>query len=389
MSPTEKIVPFFQPVFSVNTFSVLGYEVLARKITPQGIESLGAFFHDPQVPPENKIKVDRFVRRRALELFKQSNKNLRLFLNIQPQWLYPFISKETNFPTLEYLDEYGISADRVIIEISETEFSADYENLSRLIDRYRKAGCQIAVDDVGRGFNNLERIIAIRPDFLKVDTQLVRRSIKENMARNLLETLGSFAEKSGLGLILEGIESAELFRLGLEIGACYYQGFFIACPAPHLTEAKDSVNFIKQEVEDYIRNEIHKRNSQYQRNEELNKLMKNFNFSNIKQSLEEKISNLIQFLPDYCFRVYACDCYGYQRTPNFTRNLGGGWTVSGEYLNRNWSWRPYFFRGVTTASQLGRGISSEPYIDLETKLKVWTFCYDLGDNLYLFIDCLT
>ncbi|MEW5899136.1 MAG: EAL-associated domain-containing protein [Bacillota bacterium] len=70
----------------------------------------------------------------------------------------------------------------------------------------------------------------------------------------------------------------------------------------------------------------------------------------------------------------------------YTRNPCGGWAVSGKYLNRNWSWRPYFPHGVILASRLGSGIASEPYFDLETRIKVWTFCYFLGNDLYLFID---
>ncbi|MDK2895520.1 MAG: hypothetical protein PWQ98_1647 [Moorella sp. (in: firmicutes)] len=388
MYQEAQIVPFFQPVLAVETYGVWGYEVLARKVTPQGVESLGAFFHDPAVPAEKKLEVDRLVRRKALEVFKRSDRNIRLFLNIQPQWLCSFIGQKQGFPTLEYLEEFGISADQIVVEISETEFGADLESLSGLIDRYREAGCQVAVDDVGYGFNNLERIIAIRPDFLKVDARLVRKSMREESARYLLEALGGFAEKSGMGLILEGIESAELFRLGLEIGACYFQGFFFAFPTPHLAEAAGLADLMKQEVEGYVRDEVQWRTTQWQVAEELDKLLKNLHFSGACQNFDEYISRLIHFLPKHCFRIYVCDGYGYQKTPNFTRNLDGSWTVSIEYFNRNWSWRPYFPRAVTFANQLGRGIASDPYLDLETRLKIWTFCYFLGDNLYLFIDCL-
>lgn len=386
MNTEAQICPFFQPVLAVDTYSVWGYEVLGRKVTPQGVESLGGFFHDPAVPVEEKLEMDRLVRRKALKVFKQSGRNIRLFLNIQPQWLCPFMGQERKFPTLEYLEEFGISADQIVVEISETEFCADIESLSRLVVRYREAGCRVAVDDVGRGFNNLERIIAIRPDFLKVDTLLVRKSMQEESARYLLEALGYFAEKSGLSLILEGIEDAELLRLGLEIGARYYQGFFLAPPAPRLADTAGIAELMKREVEGYVRDEIQWRTRRWQQAEELDKLLKNLRFSGTTQNLDEYIGRLMHCLPGYCFRIYVCDGYGYQKTPNYTRNPCGGWTVSGEYLNRNWSWRPYFPRGITFASRLGKGIASEPYLDLETRLKIWTFCYFLGDDLYLFID---
>ncbi|KYH30961.1 EAL domain-containing protein [Neomoorella mulderi] len=136
MYPEAQIVPFFQPVLAVETYGVWGYEVLARKVTPQGVESLGAFFHDPAVLAEKKLEVDRLVRRKALEVFKRSDRNIRLFLNIQPQWLCSFIGQKQGFPTLEYLEKFGISAGQIVVEISETEFGADLESLSGLIDRY-------------------------------------------------------------------------------------------------------------------------------------------------------------------------------------------------------------------------------------------------------------
>ncbi|MCL6448585.1 MAG: EAL domain-containing protein [Armatimonadetes bacterium] len=386
METEAQICPFFQPVLAVDTCSIRGYEVLGRKITSQGVESLGEFFHDPAVPAEKKLEVDRLVRRKALEVFKQSGRNARLFLNIQPQWLCPFMFQERKFPTLEYLEEYGINADQIVVEISETEFCADVESLSRLVARYREAGCRIAVDDVGRGLNNLERIIAIRPDFLKVDTLLVRKSTQEESARYLLEALGYFAEKSGLSLILEGIEDAEVLRLGLEIGARCYQGFFLAPPAPYLAEGAGLEELMKREIEGYVGGEIQWCARQWCVSEELERILKNLRFSGAAQNLDEYIGRLLHCLPAYCFRIYVCDSYGYQKTPDFTRNPGGGWTVSSEYINRNWSWRPYFLRGITFASRLGKGIASEPYFDLETRLKIWTFCYFLGEDLYLFID---
>lgn len=381
------LYPFFQPVLAVDTYNIWGYEVLGRKVTPLGIESLGEFFHDPAVPAEEKLEVDRLIRQKALEVFKRSGRNTRLFLNIQPQWLCPFMGKEQKFPTLEYLEEYGVSTDQIVVEISETEFCADVESLSVLVARYREAGCRIAIDDVGRGFNNLERIIALRPDFLKVDTLLVRKSMEEEPARYLLEALGYFAEKSGISLILEGIEDTESFRLGLEIGARYYQGFFLAPPAPYLAEAAGLAEFMKREIEGFAGDEILWRTRQWRKAEELDKLLKSLRFSGTTQNLAEYIERLLHCLPGYCFRLYVCDSYGYQKTPNFTRNPYGEWTISGEYLNRNWSWRPYFLRGITFAGLLGRGVASEPYFDLETRHKIWTFCYFLGEDLYLFIDC--
>jgi len=379
-----EIVPFFQPVLAVDTGAIYGYEVLARRLTPRGSESLGWFFHEPSVSAESKLEVDRRVRRRAMELLKQSAGDTRLFLNIQPQWLYPFIDQRRKFVTLEYLEEFGIEPHRVVIEISETEFGANLESLAALIERYREAGCGVAVDDVGRGFSNLERILALRPDFLKIDAQFVGRSAEEEVARCLLEALGRFAERSGLALVLEGIESASLFRLGLEVGARYYQGYFIAPPRPHLDATSGLAGAVRREVSEYVARELRQSARYWGVSASLEALLRSFPLA--PSDVEGYVRRLLANLPEHCFRVYVCDGYGYQVTPNFARRGDGQWVVSRKYLGRNWSWRPYFLRAVALADHFGKGVVSEPYLDLETRLKVRTFCYRLGRDLYLFID---
>ncbi len=83
----EEITPFFQPIVEIDTCRVYGFEVLGRRITPHGVESLGHFFHDPEISEAKKLAVDRFIRRHALQIFGkyQLHKDFSLFLNIQPQ----------------------------------------------------------------------------------------------------------------------------------------------------------------------------------------------------------------------------------------------------------------------------------------------------------------
>ena len=97
----KNIVPHFQPIICIDTGSIFAYELLGRLISPQGHMSLGPFFHDSHIPSEDKINVDRIIRRKAFEKFLDYQCEESLFINIQPQWLYPYRDNKMKYPTLE------------------------------------------------------------------------------------------------------------------------------------------------------------------------------------------------------------------------------------------------------------------------------------------------
>lgn len=99
------------------------------------------------------------------------------------------------------------------------------------------------------------------------------------------------------------------------------------------------------------------------------------------------ITKLAASAPESWLCIYVCNCWGYQVTPNYTRSNHHHWRQEPQYLGCNWCWRPSFLRRVVEARYRGRGILSQPYMDLETRLILWTFVFPLPQELFLFIDC--
>ena len=120
---------------------------------------------------------------------------------------------------------------KVTIEICEADFSQDLSVLNELIYRYKDAGCRIAIDDLGKGFSNLDRIIHLNPDFLKVDASITQSCPENELPFIILETLGLLSQKMGVSLVMEGVETREQFQRGLRAGVRYFQGYFFARPA--------------------------------------------------------------------------------------------------------------------------------------------------------------
>jgi len=378
------ILPFFQPIVCIDTADIYGYEVLGRYYSDTNIHSLGQFFHNPYISSQDKVQVDRIIRFNALDMLKSLDIKTNLFINIQPEWLVPYIDQNKILPTVEQLHKYRIDGEKIIIEICE-DSCGDINILSELVKRYREVGCKIAIDDVGEGFSNLERVAVLHPDYLKIGAGLVNRS-KSN---NLLESIGSFCEKAGTSLVLEEVENMDQYQMGLDAGVRFFQGYLFAVPQPNIIERTSCTSTINQGLDEYL-----DRKSTWQlKINQLTDMMNIFINTALGDLLNthsltyprDYISRLLPILSDHCLKLYICNSRGQQLTSNYTRNHQQ-WLVEADYIGRNWCWRPYFFSKVEEAKRTGRGVFSQLYRDLETHKLIYTFVFPVNDSLFLFMD---
>ncbi|CFY04416.1 Diguanylate phosphodiesterase, EAL domain [Syntrophomonas zehnderi OL-4] len=379
------VVPFFQPIVCIDTANIYGYEVLGRYRQNNLFESLGHFFHNPDLSSQEKIRVDRMIRFKALDMMKMRNSKAKLFINIQPEWLLPYINQSMELPTIEQLTKYSIDGEQIIIEISEDK-CGDVNVLMEIIKRYRAVGCKIAIDDIGEGFSNLERVALLNPDFIKVGAGFIHRS----KSYSLLESMGGFCEKSGVNLVLEEVEDMKQFQMGLDAGVRYFQGYLYAIPQPDILDKASCAGILHQGLDEYL-----DRKSSLQ--QKLNKLADDMNkfiaaaSADIAEtdpmfSPREYINRLLPLAPNNCLKFYICSSRGEQLTPNYTRDHQK-WLVEADYIGRNWCWRPYFFPKVAEANRMGRGVLSDPYQDLENRRQIYTFVFPINAAWFLFIDC--
>lgn len=147
--------------------------------------------------------------------------------------------------TLVHVDFYGAVAhvppDRLVVEVTEHAAIEDFQELRKVAQRLKQRGIWLSVDDVGMGMSGLNRILETRPDELKLDMNVVRDVDTDVVKQALIEGFASFANRAGLRLVAEGIETAReleaLRTLGVELG----QGYFLAKPAP-LAQALNKIS---------------------------------------------------------------------------------------------------------------------------------------------------
>jgi EAL domain-containing protein (putative c-di-GMP-specific phosphodiesterase class I)/CheY-like chemotaxis protein len=119
----------------------------------------------------------------------------------------------------------------LIIEITEHERIDDYDAV-----RSALAGLgptvQLAVDDAGSGYASLRHILALEPDYVKLDIEWVHRIDRDPVRRALVSGLAFFASETGCELIAEGIETEEELRAIRGLGINLGQGYLLGRPAP-------------------------------------------------------------------------------------------------------------------------------------------------------------
>lgn len=218
----------FQPIVDFKNGGIMGWEALTRG-------PADSYFHSPAVifdfaeETDQVFALERTCRENAISGAGKLAPGQKLFINIHPRTLVDpeFSPGETRM----LLERYSINPEDVVLEITERHSVRDFTLFHRTLEHYRSQGYQVAVDDVGAGYSGLWSIAEIRPEFIKIDMNLVRSIDTDPVKRALMETFVGFADKIGCELISEGVETENELKALVDMGVHYGQGFYLARPA--------------------------------------------------------------------------------------------------------------------------------------------------------------
>ena len=382
MTINTQLFPYFQPIVGSANGQIVGYEALARRFDSQGnVKSAGELFLHPDISDKQLIEWDRNLRRLALQRFSELENDCYLTLNISAAWI-DYIDDFSTLPTLQILDEFDIDRNRIIIEITETQ--VDLEKLLKAVEMYRKHGLKIAIDDFGAGFSQLERVMAIKPDIIKLDMQFFQNAARGGVETDVVHLLSRLAKRTGCKIVCEGVETNEDFLFGLSCGAQYMQGYLFS---PATEKFQDSNRYFLQIAalrEIFLSRALEIQTYKNQFNDRIRKLIYylqkevvqiNFSHEKLSTNLFEN-SGLLHF--------YVCDNHGNQITPNFNFS-NNAWLADKKQLGFNWAWRPYFYE-VLSFETNNRIVTSERYRDFSTDTLCKTFALRLDATRVLLVD---
>jgi EAL domain-containing protein (putative c-di-GMP-specific phosphodiesterase class I) len=383
MLDKQKFFPFFQPLINTSTGTIAGYEALARRRCDDSgqVVSAGAMFADPTVSPQALLEIDRHVRRRALQRLARDESMGFLTLNISPQWISQ-LGKQSTTPTLELIRELDIDPSRVVIEITEDAGSMDA--LLHCVRIYREAGLRIAVDDFGAGNSQFDRVIALEPDILKFDMRWFKQAAKGGVAMESMLATAQAAERLGMVVVFEGVETEQEFCFGLECGAHYMQGFLFYPAVPDGLPPACTEPLFDRLSRDYVARKLAQKKSEIA--EAL--LLKDM----VRKIREHWVENRLAELPaqlggsNRCLRFYVCDFNGVQLSPNYM--VFGSALVSDEsVIGLKRYWRPYFIELVALRDLKPHGLfTSHSYRDVNSGMLCKTYAMIVPGERLLLID---
>jgi EAL domain-containing protein (putative c-di-GMP-specific phosphodiesterase class I) len=216
----------FQPIVTLDSGLVMGYESLGRGIHAELTESPGELF-DLAEKCELAAELSRTFRQVGVKEAAQLDSRLRLFFNLHP-------AEMPNDRLLGSLSEAQaiLGEDRTIVLEVHENVVTDTATLQRLRTRLRQLGIGLAYDDFGSGQARLAELAEVPPDFVKLDMKLIRDVDQSRSRQDLVLALARLCANLGVQLIAEGIESHEEATTCLQLGCQFGQGYLFGRPQP-------------------------------------------------------------------------------------------------------------------------------------------------------------
>lgn len=224
-SPDAVVV--FQPVARI------GPRLREDRLAVRSVEALSRFPRAPGVPVEHwfdlawrhglGVDLELAAIERGLAALTLLPEQVRLALNASPETIASSRLRDA-IPAAE--------AHRITLELTEHVVLEDYEALRPGLDQVRALGVSLAIDDLGSGTSNLQHVLELAPELVKVDLSITVGVETDPRRRALLAALVAFARDVGIVLVAEGVEDAstagQLDRLGVRFG----QGNWLSEPLP-------------------------------------------------------------------------------------------------------------------------------------------------------------
>ncbi len=215
----------FQPALNLTNQQVFGHEALVR-----GHEGESARHLIKGVRPENLPFFDQACRNRAIDEAARQGLRGRLFLNcthINPGNLELALISTTDQARIR-----GLDREQVVLEICDLNTLGNARQLAHTRKRAHACGFRVCADRFGSGVAGLKQLAVFRPDYLKLDQDLIRNICARPLSQSVVLGICETARALGIEVIANGVENeSEVAWLQERAGIRCFQGFLIGRPA--------------------------------------------------------------------------------------------------------------------------------------------------------------
>jgi EAL domain-containing protein (putative c-di-GMP-specific phosphodiesterase class I) len=229
----EELVLHYQPVISLQTGQIVGFEALVRWNSPErGFLSPDKFlFHLDTTSLLNDI--DLWVLGKALddfsglEIYSQNLKQIYISVNVSER---TFFHEEASQLIDHIVNKANFNPNNLVFEITEKANIKAEESVVGIMNNLRSKGIRLSLDDFGTGYSTLGYLHRFPVDFLKIDKSFIQSIAKGDQDARIVETIVSLANHIGMSVIAEGVETEEQLEFLRGINCEYAQGYYFSHP---------------------------------------------------------------------------------------------------------------------------------------------------------------
>lgn len=226
----EKFQIYMQAIISHNEKFSVGMEAFVKGICPSSGDAISPLELFAKANEENlEYELSIAVFKKSVKLFCEILKNSPdsiLYINMN-ECVYLDEKRYDDF--LEITRELGVKTDSVALDIGDTGI-VPVHIIQSFIEHQRKNGFYISIDDIGKTYFNLDRIVVFNPDMIKINHQYLEKLNNGTYSQMVLKYIAQIAHEMGMIVIETGLENELQLQQAVDQGAQFFQGYYIHKP---------------------------------------------------------------------------------------------------------------------------------------------------------------
>ncbi len=225
-----RLKAFFQPILDIKTGQIIEYEALARIVDEKGNVYLPHQFLPIIQQTPSYIELTKNILLQSFEMIKLHNIKVSINLNIDD-----FLNDDIFVLLENIIKQYTKYAHHLTIETYDNRYVDNLELLTKRIETLKSYGIKIAIDSFGANNIDLEYIINIKPDYIKIDSSIISKISSSNKLPSRIEDIIKICKTLNIKTVAEFVENKKILQLLKEGGIDMAQGYYIGKPQNFLS----------------------------------------------------------------------------------------------------------------------------------------------------------
>jgi diguanylate cyclase (GGDEF)-like protein len=221
----------YQPIVDIASGETSHHEVLVRLKMEDGQIVSPDMFLPAAIRFGLMAEIDAWMIKHAIEAFalhSQNDKNIRFAINLSSN---AFETENLSSYVEAQLEVHGVSPKNIMFEITENLAVRHLSHVEKQITALREMGCEVALDDFGKGYSSLGYLQQLSVDYIKIDGSFIRNLTKNTVDQKMVRLIAEIGREAGMKTIAEYVQSGPAFSLLAELGVDYAQGYYVGKPA--------------------------------------------------------------------------------------------------------------------------------------------------------------